>query len=156
MTTATNVIKEVTFTRTLNAPRELVFRAWTDEKMLAQWWGPRGFTAPRCEFDARKGGAIRIDMTMDKTVYPLSGTVLEIDPPRKLVFFGDALGKSDEVVLHNLNTITFEEKNGKTEVTVVAQVLEAGPGMEGALSGMDAGWSQTLDKLGEFIETVKK
>src|SRR5437773_9992095 len=55
--------RELVLTRVFDAPREVVFRAWTDPERLAQWWGPRGFTNPRCEWDARPGGAIRVDMT---------------------------------------------------------------------------------------------
>lgn len=54
--------REVTITRVFDAPRATVFRAWTDADRLAQWWGPKGFTNPVCEIDARVGGAIRIHM----------------------------------------------------------------------------------------------
>jgi uncharacterized protein YndB with AHSA1/START domain len=52
--------REITITRVFNAPRALVFKAWTDAHELAQWWGPKGFTNPVCELDVRVGGAIRI------------------------------------------------------------------------------------------------
>src|SRR2546425_11372414 len=54
--------KEVTITRLFNAPRDLVFKNWTDPKQLAKWWGPNGFTTLLCELDVRPGGAIRVDM----------------------------------------------------------------------------------------------
>jgi uncharacterized protein YndB with AHSA1/START domain len=54
--------QELILTRILGAPRSLVFRAWTDPKHLARWWGPRGFSNPVCELDVRPGGLIRIDM----------------------------------------------------------------------------------------------
>ena len=53
--------RELIFTRILDAPRELVFKLWTEPHHLAQWWGPKGFTNPVCELDARVGGAIRVD-----------------------------------------------------------------------------------------------
>jgi uncharacterized protein YndB with AHSA1/START domain len=53
---------EVHLTRILDAPRELVFKAWTEPKHLAQWWGPRGFSNPVCKLDLRVGGAILIHM----------------------------------------------------------------------------------------------
>ena len=53
---------ELTITRVFDAPRDLVFEAWTDAKHLAKWWGPHHFTNPVCELDVRVGGAIRIDM----------------------------------------------------------------------------------------------
>ena len=60
------------FKRALDAPRKLVWQAWTDSTPLAQWWGPRGFTNPVCELDVRAGGAIRVDMRgPDGAVYPI-------------------------------------------------------------------------------------
>ena len=53
---------EVTLTRIFNAPRELVWKAWTDPQMMARWWGPKGFTNPVCEMDVRVGGKILIHM----------------------------------------------------------------------------------------------
>ena len=53
--------REITITRLVDAPRELVFRAWTAAEHLARWWGPEGFTVPECESDPRPGGAIRMN-----------------------------------------------------------------------------------------------
>ncbi|MGA2539857.1 MAG: SRPBCC domain-containing protein, partial [Terracidiphilus sp.] len=67
--------------RLFNAPRELVYAAWTDPKQLAQWWGPKGFTNPRCEVDVRPGGKIHIDMRApDGVVYPMAGAFREVIP----------------------------------------------------------------------------
>ena len=64
--------RELTITRVFDAPRALVFQAWTDAKHLAQWWGPRDFTNPVCEIEARAGGAIRIHMRgPDGVVYKM-------------------------------------------------------------------------------------
>src|ERR1700722_3962453 len=71
--------RELKITRVFDAPREVVFKAWTDPKLLAQWWGPKGFTNPVCELDARPGGAIRVHMRgPDGTVYPMGGMFHEI------------------------------------------------------------------------------
>ena len=65
-----------------DAPRALVFKMWIEPKHMAQWWGPKGFTNPRCELDARVGGKIHIDMRApDGTVYPMSGTFREVKSP---------------------------------------------------------------------------
>ena len=78
--------RKLALTRILNAPRNLVFKAWTDPKQLAQWWGPTGFTNPLCELDLRVHGEIRIDMRApDGTVYPMSGAYVEIVEPERLV-----------------------------------------------------------------------
>jgi uncharacterized protein YndB with AHSA1/START domain len=78
---------ELTITRVFDAPRDLVFEAWTDAKHLAKWWGPHHFTNPVCELDVRVGGAIRIDMRgPEGTVYPMTGVLHEIVSPERLVF----------------------------------------------------------------------
>src|SRR5260370_33691510 len=79
--------RTVVITRVLDAPRELVFRAWTDAKHLARWWGPKGFTNPVCEVDARPGGALRIVMRApDGAEHPMTGVFREIMAPARLVF----------------------------------------------------------------------
>src|SRR6266568_1315682 len=72
--------------RIFDAPPNLVFKAWTDPKQVAQWWGPKGFTNPVCEMDARPGGAFVIHMRApDGTVYPTKGVFREIIEPERLV-----------------------------------------------------------------------
>ncbi len=151
MTTATatkHEAVEVTLTRTLNAPRALVFKLWTEPKHMAQWWGPRGFTNPRCELDVRPGGKIHIDMKgPDGTVYPMSGTFHEIVPNERLVFLAVAEDAAGKPLLQSLTAVTFEERGGKTTLTVHARgtaIQEIGWQM---LQGMKEGWSQSLERL---------
>ena len=78
--------------RVFDAPRELVFKAWTDTKHMAQWWGPNGFTNPVCELDVRAGGAMRIDLRAPNgVVYPMKGVFREVVEPQRLVFTSVAL-----------------------------------------------------------------
>ena len=145
--------REVLMTRILDAPRELVFEAWTDPKHMARWWGPRYFTNPVCELDARPGGAILIHMQgPDGVVYPMKGTFHEVVRPERLVFtsiaFEDEHGNS---LLESLTTVTFAEHEGKTKLTVHEVVTKAEPGVEGALAGMEEGLSQSLDRLTELL-----
>lgn len=144
----------VTFTRRLAAPRELVFKLWTDPKHLAKWWGPNGFTNPVCEFDARPGGRIYIDMTgPDGTVYPMNGTVEEIVPPERLVLrcdcCGDAEGNPGVV---SITTVTFHAEADGTRLVVEAEVVKAEDFARDALAGMEQGWSETLDRLAEALK----
>lgn len=89
--------KEVTITRIFDAPPELVFKAWTDPTLVAQWWGPKGFTNAVCEFNVLPGGSIRIDMRgPDGVVYPMKGIFHEIVKPERIV----------------LTTSAFEDKEG--------------------------------------------
>jgi len=146
--------KELKLSRIFNAPRELVFQAWIDSKQLAQWWGPECFTNPVCEIDARPGGEILVHMTApDGTAYPMGGTFHEIMPPEKIVMTTTAFqDDKNNTQLEVLNTITFTEvSEGKTELKLHAVVVKATPEMDGALGGMEAGWSQSLEKLATLI-----
>src|SRR6201993_1212255 len=98
-------------TREFNAPRELVFKAWTDARQVAQWWGPKGFTNPVCEIDVRVGGKIRIDMRgPDGTVYPMTGTFRDVYVPARLVFMCEARDHNGKALLESLTTVTFAEE----------------------------------------------
>ena len=107
--------REVVVRRVVAAPRDLVFRVWTDPVHLVRWWGPHGFTNPRCEADARPGGKIHIDMRgPDGTVYPMAGEYKEVVPPERLVFTSAALDGNGEPLFENLNIVTFAEERGGT------------------------------------------
>jgi uncharacterized protein YndB with AHSA1/START domain len=70
---------EIVLTRIFDAPRNLVYKAWTEPQHLAEWWGPHGFTNPRVEVDLRPGGAWHIDMrSPDGTIYPNKVKYLEV------------------------------------------------------------------------------
>jgi uncharacterized protein YndB with AHSA1/START domain len=142
----------VTITRVLNAPRALVWAAWTDPKQMAQWWGPRGFTNPVCELDLRVGGRIRIDMRApDGTVYPMTGTFRDVYVPARLVFMAEARDHSGKALLESLTTVTFAEEGGKTRLTVHAHAVGLAPIAPQMLAGMEAGWTQSIDKLEELL-----
>jgi uncharacterized protein YndB with AHSA1/START domain len=146
------VLTERTFTRQLDAPRALVWKAWTDPKQLAAWWGPKHFTNPECRVDLRPGGPLFVLMRgPDGMAFPMHGTVEEVAAPERLVFlttaFDDAPGGP---LLKVLNTITFVERGGGTELTVHAKVIHAAPEAAMALAGMDEGWSQSLDRLDDL------
>jgi len=150
-------IRELTLTRVFDASRELVFKLWTDPEHLARWWGPKMFTSTvRC-WEARAGG--KIDLTMNMANgggHPMGGGFREVDPPKRLVFTSTAFEDKDgNAELENLNTVTFEDDNGKTKVTVHVVVLKASAAMAGPLSGMEMGWSQSLDKLGDLVAQMR-
>lgn len=150
--------KELFMARTFDAPRELVFKAWTDEKLVSQWWGPQGVFNPVCEIDARPGGKMKIVMEAGEemgdfkgTQWPMDGEFIEVDEPTKLVFTANAINEG-KVVLEHRTTVTFEEKDGKTDMKVHVLVTKVLPGSEFAIKGMEAGWNQQLDKLVTFVE----
>jgi uncharacterized protein YndB with AHSA1/START domain len=145
--------QELVLTRIFDAPRSLVFKVWTDPKHLREWWGPHGFTNPVCEADARPGGAIRITMHAPEGVdYPMTGAFQEIVEPERLVFLSAALtGKNGEPLMEILNTVTFAEYGDKTKLTLHARVLWAKPEAAQALAGMEQGWSESLERLRDFL-----
>jgi uncharacterized protein YndB with AHSA1/START domain len=144
---------EMSLTRRVQAPVDVVFGAWTDAKQLAEWWGPKGFTNPVCEADARVGGAIRIHMRApDGTVYPMTGRFVEIDRPHRLVFMTAALDSDGKAMFEILNTVTFTAIAGGTEIALVAQVTSTTPAAPQYLAGMSQGWGQTLDRLAAFVQ----
>lgn len=140
--------REITITRTFDAPRAQIFRAWTDPEILARWWGPKGFTNPVCEFDARVGGAIRIHMRApDGAIYPMGGEVREIVPPERLVFTNNALDEAGNPIIQGLTTVTFAEDAGKTKMTLHTRGAAVVEIAVKYLQGMEMGWTMSIDKL---------
>ncbi len=140
--------REITITRTFDAPRALVFKAWTDAKVLAQWWGPKGFTNPRCEFDAKVGGVIRIDMRApDGAIYPMKGEIREIVPPERLAFTNIALDDLGNHIIEGFTTVTFADADGKTRLTLHTRGSAVVEKAVAYLQGMEMGWTMSIDKL---------
>jgi len=140
--------RELILSRVIDAPRELVFRMWTDPAHLAKWWGPQGFTNPVCEIDARPGGTLRIVMgAPDGTDYPMAGLFREIVAPERLVFTYCALDCDGDVLLDGVTVVCFAEQGGKTKLTVQTRAAAVVPAAARYLDGMQAGWDQTLDRL---------
>lgn len=140
--------REATLTRVIAAPRERVFNAWIDPAQLAKWWGPHGFTNPRCEFDPRAGGRIHIDMTgPDGTVYPMTGTVHEIVLNERLVFTAVAEDHAGNALLESRTTVSFEDSGSGTKVTVHAKAVAMVDIAVKMIDGMQAGWTQSLERL---------
>src|SRR5579863_10172076 len=145
-------IQEMTLTRAIDAPRAMVFKAWIEPKQLAQWWGSAGFTNPVCELDVRPGGAMLIHMRgPDGIVYPMKGAFREIDEPNRLVFTAVVEDQAGNVVLENLNTVTFAEQNKKTTITLHVKVLKSTDAAIPMLAGMKAGWTQSLERLAKHV-----
>ena len=148
--------KELTITRIYDAPRALVFKMWIDPEHMAQWWGPRGFTNPVCEMDVRSGGKIWIVMRGPKggdydKDFPMSGTFHEVIPNERLVFMAVAEDHDGNHLIESLTTVTFEDQDGKTKLTMHARAVGLAPIAVQMLAGMDAGWNSSLDKLAELL-----
>jgi uncharacterized protein YndB with AHSA1/START domain len=146
--------RELVMTRLFDAPRALVFQAWTDPKHLARWWGPKGFTNPVCELDLRPGGALRIVMRApDGTEYPMTGMFREIVVPERLVFTNQAVDAQGKTLLEGLATVTFAEQDGQTKLTLHVKAVAVVAYAAAYLEGMEAGWTQSLERLAAFVSS---
>ncbi len=152
-----NEEQELVLTRVFDAPRELVFKVWTDPKHLALWWGPHGFTNPVCDLDLRPGGAIRIHMRgPDGTVYPTTGIYQEIVESERIVFTNAALDANGDPMFEVLTTVTFAEEGGKTKQILRARVINKTAQAAQYLAGMEVGWTQSLERLASYMAIHSK
>jgi uncharacterized protein YndB with AHSA1/START domain len=154
---------ELFIERVFDAPREMVYRAWTERDQFVQWWGPDGFTTPHCTIDLRVGG--RFHLCMRSAEYGdiwCGGVFHEIDPPSRLVYgdyFTDEQGNrvpathygmSADFPEETLTTITFEDiGGGRTRMTLRQAIPSALAEREGAF----VGWNQSFDRLAAYLAT---
>jgi uncharacterized protein YndB with AHSA1/START domain len=143
--------REFTIHRVFDAPRDLVFQAWTDPAHLAGWYGPVGCTAPResIRMDLRPGGSWSALMVNDENgeQYPTGGVYREVNAPERLVFtWGDPADDRESVI-----TITLAEVDGKTSMTF----HQAGFVEERQREMVNSGWSSAFEKLTEYVERTR-
>jgi uncharacterized protein YndB with AHSA1/START domain len=141
--------REIVATRVFDAPRELVFKMWTDPKHVAQWWGPNGFTNTIHEMDARPGGVWRFVMHgPDGRDYMNKIVFIEVVKPERLVY-DHVSGPKFHV------TVTFVEQGDKTKLTV-RMLFESAAQRDKVAKEFGAveGLSQTLGRLAEQLSTM--
>jgi uncharacterized protein YndB with AHSA1/START domain len=144
--------REIVMTRVFDAPRRLVFEAWTSPKHLPHWMlGPEGWTMPVCEIDLRPGGAWHfVWRRSDGTEMEMRGVYREIAPPERLVNTESWGGEWPETI----NTLVLNEKDGKTTMsqTVLYPSKDA---RDAALkTGMKDGASVSFDRLAEYLRKM--
>jgi uncharacterized protein YndB with AHSA1/START domain len=143
---------DVTVTRVFDAPRDLVFRMWIDPAHLMRWWGPRGYTNPVCELDARVGGAIFVRMrSPDGRVVLMNGAFREIVESERLVLNAVVAMPDGEAMFEGLVTATFEDEHGRTRLTVREQAFALVPAAAPILAGMENSWTESLKRLATSI-----
>jgi uncharacterized protein YndB with AHSA1/START domain len=159
-------VGDFVISRVLNAPRELVWKSWTEVERLKQWWGPKGFKVVHAALDLRPNGAFHYGMTSPDG-HDMWGkfTFREISAPSRLVFlssFSDPDGNITRAPfpglqwpLKMLTTVTLAECDGKTELTIRAAAFEATPEEQKTFDGfhdsMRGGWGGTLDILSDYL-----
>jgi uncharacterized protein YndB with AHSA1/START domain len=138
-------------TRVFDAPRELVFKMWTDPQHLIHWYGPRGFTLPSCTLDLRPDGAWRSCMlSPEGREYWVHGIFREIVAPVRLVFTY-AHENADGTPGHEtLVTVTFDAQGGKTKLTLRQAVFESVKERDSHRGG----WTSSLERLAECLATA--
>ena len=143
--------RELLITRVFDAPRGLVFKAWTEPERLARWSGPRGFTLVSCTMDLRPGGAYRTCIrSPEGTDHCTRGVYREIVEPERLVFtfaWEEADGTPGREMLV---TVTFAEHGGKTTMTFHQARFESVADRDGHQDG----WSSSFDVLAEYLADV--
>jgi uncharacterized protein YndB with AHSA1/START domain len=140
--------QELCITRFFDAPPEMVFRAWTDPRQVAEWWGPDGFTNPVCEWDARCGGAIRLQMLgPDGSEFPIKGQFHEVAEPERLVLKTSAFEGRKGPQVEVLHMATFIEHGSSTELRLRALAVARQPESASALDGMGECLKESMDRL---------
>jgi uncharacterized protein YndB with AHSA1/START domain len=144
---------DLTITRLFDAPRTLVFAAWTEQHHLDRWQNaPQGFTVTVEQSDIRTGGSFRLCMrSPEGTEHWLHGKYLEVAPQERLVFTHTWLGADGKPGAETLVTITFTDRNGKTELTL----RHSGFTSKESSQGHAHGWTSTLDRLAQYLSELK-
>jgi uncharacterized protein YndB with AHSA1/START domain len=147
-------------TRVFDAPRELVWKAWTEPEHFVRWWGPKGFTVPFCKIDLRPGGVMHFCMrSPEGRDFWNKGVFREVVEPERIVStdtFADEEGNLIEPAHYGMSpdwpsetllTVTFVEHEGKTKLSLRHEVPESVAERNGARQG----WTETLDRLAEYL-----
>jgi uncharacterized protein YndB with AHSA1/START domain len=144
--------QEVVITRLLDAPRELVFEAWTTPKYVQRWMlGPEGWTMPVCEIDLRPGGAWHfVWQKSHGTQMSMRGMYKEVRPPERLVSTESWGPEWPET----LNTIELREENGKTTMTLTISYISKQARDNALKTGMKDGVETSFDRLAKVLESM--
>ena len=146
--------RELIITRSFGAPARFLFQAWSKPELLKKWFGPVGYPVTMCEMDFRKGGLWRAAMTGPggKQQTPFGGEYLEIVPNRRIVFSnGFELPGAEKMIM----TITFDEKDGRTLLTIRTLFASIAQKATHVGAGMAEGIASGLDQLTDVVAALK-
>lgn len=145
--------RELVVSRIFDAPRALVFKAWTEPEHLARWWGPAGFTTPVCEMDLRPGGSYRFQMrSPDGIESRWHGVCREIVEPERIVWtctIDSADGK--RISSETLLTVTLEDQQGRTKLTLHQAIFESAAIQEAHRNG----WNAAIERLANHLTAIR-
>ncbi|MDB5151338.1 MAG: hypothetical protein JWR54_89 [Mucilaginibacter sp.] len=158
--------RELVLTRIFDAPRELVYKVWTDPEHVSKWWGPKVFSNPVCQIDLRPGGAYLYVMRSPEGMeFPVRGKFIEIVANERLVYSDDMfeqqdlwkqmLGKSvsnvDFSTLQSIITVTFEGHGNKTKLTLITRFVSNEVRDAMLKMQMAEGWTESLEKFADEL-----
>jgi uncharacterized protein YndB with AHSA1/START domain len=145
--------RTLVLTRTFEAPRELVFEAWSSPQHLAHWFGPTDFKLPHCKMDFRVGGHYQLCMLSPQgKEYWVHGVYREIVKPQRIVFTWERDGEDDEHAGHTVITITLESRGARRTLLTLHQATFETTEIRDGHAG---GWSQAFKRLDEYVEELR-
>jgi uncharacterized protein YndB with AHSA1/START domain len=144
-TVTTPTDRQIVMTRTFDAPRALVFEAWTKAEHVAQWWDPSGVPLSVCEIDLRPNGAFRWINIINGVESPFTGTYREIVPPERLVMTSNP---------ESAATLIFSESSGKTTLTITIECKSKEDRDAMLQMRVDAGTARTLENLAAYLHRI--
>lgn len=148
--------KDLVLKRSVRAPRSLVFGVFTGAEHLSQWWAPKPFIVAKCQVDLRAGGVWRYTFRApDGWEHDCVAVYREVEPPRRLVMECSVSDSAGKPFFKLLQTLELEDRGDETELTLSCKVLQANPGSEPMLGGMEQGTQMTLDNLAEYLAGIK-
>ena len=145
--------REIQMTRLFDAPRELIFEAYTSCEHLARWWGPRKYELSSCKMDFRPGGKYRfVHSGPDGEEHGFRGEYREIVEPERIVSTFEWEGLPGHI---SIDTLTLTEENGKTRYTI-GSLFDSVEDRDGMLqSGMEGGANESMERLDELLQQMK-
>jgi uncharacterized protein YndB with AHSA1/START domain len=158
--------KELIMEQVFDTSPEEAWQAWTDPETIKQWWGPYNVTIPECEVDLKIGGKIYIVMEAGEAMgpykgikWPMLGKFTVVEPNSKLSYdakaWTEGQNENEETTIDQTTEITLTEEGNKTKLIIKAVIHKTGPGAKMAVEGMQAGFTQQLEKLNDFLNAKK-
>jgi uncharacterized protein YndB with AHSA1/START domain len=149
--------EDLVLTRVFDAPRALVWQAWTEAEHFSKWYCPYGFTIPECELDPRPGGVLRIIMRGPAgSEHPMHAVFDEVAAPDRLVFTSTLDGADGAPMFVVQDTVTFDEQAGnRTLLTLRRHIVMATDEAAGPLAGIAEGTRQTFERLAELLGAMQ-
>ena len=148
--------RDLVLTRIIDAPRDKVYRCWTDPELVKQWFAPRPWTTSEVRMDVRPGGSSHVVMRdPDGNDYPNPGLFLEVVPNEKLVFtdaFTSAWQPSEKPFM--VVILTFEDEGGRTKYTAIARHWTVADREAHEKMGFHEGWGQCANQLEELAKSL--